>query len=51
VIYLDLAILSCLGLASLKMMRDYYLIGQKSSGRYFVIRYESGGVSYLLPCL
>lgn len=35
-IYLDLAVLSFLTLAILRMLRDYYFSGWKSNGRYFV---------------
>lgn len=35
-IYLDLAALSFLSLAVLRMLRDYYLIKWRGNGRYFV---------------
>lgn len=35
-VYLDLALLSFLNLASLRMLRDYYLGIWKGNGRYFI---------------
>lgn len=35
-IYLDLAVLSFLSLACLRMLRDYYLVEWRGNGRYFL---------------
>lgn len=45
-IYLDLAILSFLSLASLRMLRDYYLVQWRGNGRLFLFFIVNIVVSY-----
>jgi len=45
-IYLDLAVLSFLSLASLRMLRNYYLIEWRGNGRYYLFFIVNMVVSY-----
>ena len=45
-IYLDLAVLSFLSLAALRMLRDYYLIKWRGNARYFLFFIVNVVVSY-----
>ena len=45
-IYLNLAVLSFLSLAVLRMLRDYYLVKWRGNGRYFIFFAVNAVVSY-----